>query len=139
MRVEQEKLNEEIATYRKRLDDLNNYKGPTVSAGDDSPDLTPPADPAAEKAAQRAVDAIKDRVAALELEADTLGMTETELELYKLQLAGASDEQIRAAATSLGLIDAYEMQTKAAEESAEAEKRRKEELQTKLMQADPQA
>lgn len=139
MRVEQEKLNEEIATYRKRLDDLNNYKGPTVSTGEDTPNLNPPADPAAEKAAQRAVDAIKDRVAALKLEADTLGMTETELELYKLQLAGATDEQIRAAATSLGLIDAYEMQTKAAEESAEAEKRRKEELQAKLMQADPQA
>lgn len=33
MRVEQEKLNEEIATYRKRLDDLNNYSAPTSEGG----------------------------------------------------------------------------------------------------------
>lgn len=131
----------ELKTYRDRLKAIDDEMGRRGSgapapSSEDTPNLTPPADTAGE---QRALDAIKDRIAALQLEADTLGMTETELELYKLQLAGASDEQIRAAATSLGLIDAYEMQTKAAEESAEAEKKRKEELQTKLMQADPQA
>src|SRR5690606_16987580 len=106
----------ELEAYRERLKAVNDEMGKRSSgtAGGDSPDLTPPADPAADKAEATRLKAIRDRIAALELEADTLGMTETELELYKLQLAGASDEQIRAAATSLGLIDAYEMQTKAA-------------------------
>lgn len=140
----------ELDTYRKRMADIDAEMGKRSSGapvtGGDTPNLIPLADPAAEKAADKAVeaanraaDAIKETVAALEMEADTLGMTETELALYKLQLAGASDAQIQAAATSRGLIDAYEMQTEAAERAAEAEAKRKEELQNKLMQADPEA
>jgi len=146
MRVEIEKVNGELDKYRGRLEDLNNVGNTpaaksTDSGGSGTPNLLPPTaetDKAAEDA-KRAADAIKETVAALQLEADTLGMTETELELYKLQLAGATDAQIQAAATSRGLIDAYEMQTEAAERAAEAEAKRKEELQNKLMQADPEA
>lgn len=66
-----------------------------------------------------------ERIKELELEADLLGMTATEQELYKLQLQGATDEQIRSAATSLALVEAYEAQKKAAEDLAAAEQKKR--------------
>src|SRR5690606_11932678 len=45
-----------------------------------------------------------------------LDMTATEAALYKLQLAGATDEQIRAAASSLAMIDANEQLLRSEEE-----------------------
>lgn len=71
--------------------------------------------------AERAAKAIADQVKELQLQADTLGMTSSELEIYKLQLAGATDEQIRAAQSSLSLVDAYSAQEEAAKASAKAE------------------
>lgn len=78
-----------------------------------------------EKAQKKATKALQEKIETLEQEADMLGMSKVEQELYKLQLAGATDEQIRSAATSLALIDAYEAQTKAAEALADAEERKR--------------
>lgn len=71
--------------------------------------------------ADRAAEAIARTIAALELEADTLGMTRSEVELYKLSLAGASDEQIRAAASALAAVDNYNALEQAAKDLAAAE------------------
>lgn len=82
-------------------------------------------------------DAIKDQVLAIQMQADMLGMTETETELYKLQLAGATDEQIRAAATALQLVDAYNMQAEAARRAAQAEEDKRNRAIAQVGQFDP--
>lgn len=131
-----------VVELRKALDSLSTAKPVDVVT------LTPPAtvEPgkpsAAQNEAARQADAIQDQVASLRRQAETLGMTETELELYKLQLAGATDEQIRAAASSRALIDAFEQQATAekaaADAAAEAQRKRAEQRQA-LGQADPLA
>lgn len=63
---------------------------------------------------------IAKTIAGYQLQADTLGMTATEVALYKLQLEGASDAQIQLAASLLSSVDNFEMQAKAAEEAAAA-------------------
>lgn len=90
--------------------------------------LLPPTviDDGDDKAAEKAAKALQKKIDDLELEADMLGMTATEQELYKLQLEGASDAQIRSAATSLALVEAYEAQKKAAEDLAAAEQKKRE-------------
>src|SRR5690606_29998678 len=103
-----EKTGAELATYQKRLEDLQNFKlsaAPKPDKSTPDPDVTPPD-----------TDAIQKQIAALELQADTLGMTSSELAIYKLDLAGATDEQIRAAQSSLSMIDAYEQQEQALED-----------------------
>lgn len=98
------------------------------------------ADTETAKAAQKTADAITKQITALQQQADMLGMTETEAELYKLQLAGATDEQIRAAASSRALIDAYEQQAdaeKAAADAAEEAKKKREAQRQTLGQLDP--
>lgn len=131
-------INKEIlAIQQRRIDEIKNENAPIVpTAG-----ATASAPSESEvKAAQKAADAIREQVEALRMQADTLGMTETELELYKLQLAGATDEQIRAAASSRALIDAFEQQADAekaaTEAAAEAERKRKAQRDA-LGQADP--
>ncbi|WP_438455430.1 hypothetical protein [Vreelandella venusta] len=60
-------------------------------------------------------DAIKQQVAALQMQAETLGMAEDELVLYKLAQEGATDSQLAAARAALDAVSAYE----ASEQSAE--------------------
>lgn len=64
---------------------------------------------------ERAANAIADQVAALQLQAATLGMAEDELVLYKLAQDGATDSQLAAARAALDAVSAYE----ASEQSAE--------------------
>lgn len=124
---------DELKTYQDRLKALDDEmarrgKGGTRGDGADKPNLTPPAPPKPtdeEKAQEKAEKALQKKIDALEQEADMLGMSKVEQELYKLQLEGATDEQIRSAATSLALVEAYEAQTKAAEELAAAEEKRR--------------
>lgn len=73
----------------------------------------------AEEERQRATAAIDQRVAALQLEADTLGMTAAQAELYKLHLDGATEAQYRAAEAALYAIEMQdELATRRAEEAA---------------------
>lgn len=99
--------------------------------------LLPPTiiDDKEEKAAEKASKALQKKIDDLELEADMLGMTATEQELYKLQLEGASDAQIRSAATSLALVEAYAAQKKAAEDLAAAEQKKREKYGTDSKEA----
>lgn len=73
----------------------------------------------AEEERQRASAAIDQRVASLQLEADTLGMTAAQAELYKLHLDGATEAQYRAAEAALHAIEMQdELATRRAEEAA---------------------
>lgn len=112
-RVRAEELKAELDGLIKRQEELNNWSPtakPKTSGGDPDPAVTPTVD----------TDAIQKQIAALELQADTLGLTSSELAIYKLELAGATDEQIRAAQSSLSMIDAYEQQEQALEDLAKA-------------------
>src|SRR5690606_13279101 len=80
-RVRAEELKAELDGLIKRQEELNNWS-PTAKAdapagSGEGPSLAPAAD----------TDAIQKQIAALELQADTLGMTSSELAIYKLELA----------------------------------------------------
>ncbi|MGO3056991.1 MAG: hypothetical protein ACTID3_08675 [Halomonas sp.] len=64
----------------------------------------------------RATDAIAKQIAALQMQAKTLGMAEDELVLYKLAQEGANEKQIEAARVALETVAAYEASQKAAED-----------------------
>lgn len=128
-----EKAGDEVKTYTDRLAALDKEmerRAKGGARGDEKPTLTTPKlddgkQTKEEKAAEKAAAALKAKIADLQLEADMLGMTATEQELYKLQLDGATDAQIRSAATSLALVEAYKAQTKAAEDAAAAEEKKR--------------
>ena len=65
-------------------------------------------------------DAIQKRIDALNLEAQTLGMTATQADLYKLAVDGATQSQIRAAEQAYATIDAYEAEREAIERNLES-------------------
>lgn len=102
-----------------------------------STDEGKPAKKTAKTDTEKVAEDIRDQVFALELQAATLGFTASELEIYKLELAGATDEQLRAAQSSLSLIDAFEMQEDAAKAAADAEEKRKAALAQQLTKVDP--
>ena len=65
---------------------------------------------------ERAQKAIADQIAALQLQAATLGMAEDELVLYKLAQEGATDAQLAAARGALDAVSAYEASEQAADD-----------------------
>lgn len=67
-------------------------------------------DPTASKAAQASTDKIQGMIAALQEQADVLGMSETSAQLYKLALAGASEEQLALAQNILATIESWKAQ-----------------------------
>jgi tape measure domain-containing protein len=116
----------ELGNYQKRLTEINaeldrrKTGGATSATGGGAPVLTSggagaPKATAAEKTAAREAQAIRDQVEALDIQAKTLGQTAAQVDVYKLKLAGATDEQIRAAQSSQVLIDTYNAQTDAEE------------------------
>jgi len=70
----------------------------------------------------KATDSIQKRVAALQLEAETLGMTARQEELYRARKEGATAAQLAAIDGSYRQIEAYEAEQKALEEKAEFER-----------------
>ncbi|WP_288659541.1 MULTISPECIES: hypothetical protein [Pseudomonas] len=82
---------------------------------------------AAAKSAQRQAKAIADQVAALQEQAAVLGMTSSEVTLYKLQQDGATESQIAAAKAALNSVTAYEEQKKAVEQLNEANEKNNQE------------
>lgn len=70
--------------------------------------------PSTDNSAAKAVADIDKQVAALQLQAVTLGMAEDELVLYKLAQEGATNEQIKAARAALDAVTAYEASEQAA-------------------------
>lgn len=67
-------------------------------------------DPTASKASQAATDKVYSMIEALQQQADTLGMNETSVQLYKLALAGASEEQLALAQNILANIESWKAQ-----------------------------
>ena len=74
---------------------------------------------------EKSLEAIKKRVEEARIEAATASMTKRETELYKLQLMGATQEQLKAADASLTVTETYDAQAKKIKELAAEEKRRK--------------
>ncbi|MEO1892513.1 MAG: tape measure protein [Alcanivorax sp.] len=70
----------------------------------------------------KATKSIQKRVAALQLEAETLGMTARQEELYRARKEGATAAQLAAIEGSYRQIEAYEAEQKALEEKAEFER-----------------
>lgn len=70
----------------------------------------------------KATDSIQKRVAALQLEAETLGMTARQEELYRARKEGATAAQLAAIDGSYRQMEAYEAEQKALEEKAEFER-----------------
>lgn len=73
----------------------------------------------AAKSTKAATSAIDSQIASLQLQAATLGMTNTESTLYKLNLDKASVSQVAAAKAALDMIDAFEKQKKSQQEAAD--------------------
>lgn len=65
-------------------------------------------------------DAIQKRVDALNLEAQTLGMTASEADLYRLKIDGATQSQLRAAEQAYLTIDAYDAERESIERNLES-------------------
>ncbi len=65
-------------------------------------------------------DAIQKRIDALNLEAQTLGMTATQADLYKLKIDGANQSQLAAAMAAYATIDAYGAEKEAIEANLES-------------------
>lgn len=95
---------------RDRLIELSNKPGEETPKGDGSGAhaITPPPEKT-----DKATQAIDRQIQALRLQADTLGMTADQVELYKLASEGASDIQLKKAAAALEAVSAYEKQAEA--------------------------
>jgi hypothetical protein len=76
------------------------------------------------KAAAAVRDSITPMIQALQEQAATLGMTGTEVALYRIEMEGANAAQLAVAASAAGVIDAYERQAEAAAAAAAAESER---------------
>lgn len=64
----------------------------------------------------REAEAIQSQVEGLEEQAAMLGMTSTQQKLYRLELDGATDAQLKQAKAALDTVDAFEAQKKAQDE-----------------------
>lgn len=101
---------ERFQNARDRLIELSNKPGEETPKGDGSgtPAITPPPEKT-----DKATQAIDRQIQALRLQADTLGMTADQVELYRLASEGASDIQLKKAAAALEAVSAYEKQAEA--------------------------
>lgn len=76
------------------------------------------------EAADKHKDRVESMVAAITLEAQTLGFTDAQRALYVATLKGATAEQLRAIETSYALIEAHEKEAQAAKDLALANKQK---------------
>ncbi|WP_272974795.1 tape measure protein [Alcanivorax jadensis] len=109
-------IEQQIADARERQ-----QNNPLIgSGGDSSPDQSASRPAPALGAGTGGSDAIQKRIDALNLEAQTLGMTATQADLYKLAVDGATQSQIRAAEQAYATIDAHEAEKDAIERNLES-------------------
>lgn len=73
------------------------------------------------KARAKASEAIDRQVAALQLQADTVGMSSEQATLYKLRVEGATEAQLANAEAALSAVSAYKEQAKAIKELNDAQ------------------
>ncbi len=113
-----ERLNAFIAQAREAAAELTAGAGAGDvfnGTGDGGTAAASSAASASAKEAQKAAAAIDQQVAALERQAETLGMTQDAVKLFELAQDGATDSQLAAARAALDAVSAYE----ASEQSAE--------------------
>lgn len=100
---------------RDRLIELGNKPGEDTPKGDEPPNQPPP------ETTDKATKAIDRQIESIRLQAETLGMTADQVELYKLAAEGATESQLRQAAAALQAVSAYEKQAEAIQLANEAE------------------
>ncbi|WP_417585297.1 tape measure protein [Pelagibacterium sp.] len=103
---------------RDRLIELGNKPGEATPKGDTSVSqtLTPPPE-----TTDKATKAIDRQIESIRMQAETLGMTADQVELYKLAAEGATESQLRQAAAALQAVSAYEKQAEAIQLANDAE------------------
>ena len=75
----------------------------------------------ADKARIRANEAIERQISALQLQADTIGMSAEQATLYKLRVEGATEAQLANAEAALSAVSAYKEQAKAIKDLNDAQ------------------
>jgi len=110
--ISAEAAEKEAAARDKAADALRNQAKASAAAA---------AQAKAEASAEKIrTDGIKETIEALELQALTFGLSTAQIEIYKLAMAGATDEQLALAEAALGTIAALE---RAEKQQAEANKK----------------
>lgn len=106
-----------LAQIERKIAEARQNQGPLLlnrNSGNDD-DTGDPPEPLGGGGDDKATKAIQKRVAALQLEAETLGMTARQEELYTARKEGATAAQLAAIDGSYRQIEAYEAEQKALE------------------------
>ena len=118
-----EEVKRKIEEVRERLQvayDLQQSFNQGFGNTNPDQDSGDPPEPLGGGGKDKAADSIQKRVAALQLEAETLGMTARQEELYTARKEGATAAQLAAIDGSYRQIEAYEAEQKALEASIES-------------------
>lgn len=115
-------LRAELDTVQQKAEDYRSTFSRLFEIAEGGPSSRPSEDKPAGNSGggNEAAKTIQKRIEALRLEAETLGMTATEADLYKLKIEGATQSQIRAAEQAYAVIDAYEAEKSAIERNLES-------------------
>ncbi|MFT6552998.1 tape measure protein [Alloalcanivorax venustensis] len=118
-----EEIKRKIEEVRERLQvayDLQQSFNQGFGNTNPDQDSGDPPEPLGGGGNDKATDSIQKRVAALQLEAETLGMTARQEELYRARKEGATAAQLAAIEGSYRQIEAYEAEQKALEFSIQS-------------------
>lgn len=115
-------LRAELDTVQQKAEDYRSTFSRLFEIAEGGPSSRPSEDKPAGNSGggNEAAKTIQKRIEALRLEAETLGMTASEADLYKLKIEGATESQIRAAEQAYAVIDAYEAEKSAIERNLES-------------------
>ncbi|WP_421710857.1 phage tail tape measure protein [Alcanivorax sp.] len=110
-------LRAELDTVQQKAEDYRSTFSRLFEIAEGGPSSRPSEDKPAGNSGggNEAAKTIQKRIEALRLEAETLGMTASEADLYKLKIDGATQSQLRAAEQAYLTIDAYEAEKEAIE------------------------
>lgn len=118
LRAELDTVQQKAEDYRSTFSRLFEIAEGGGSGAGDKPEDKPPS--GGNTANSGNTDAIQKRIDALNLEAQTLGMTATQADLYKLKIDGANQSQLAAAMAAYATIDAYGAEKEAIEANLES-------------------
>jgi|GEM_PF-2758268 len=115
-------LRAELDTVQQKAEDYRSTFSRLFEIAEGGPSSRPSEDKPAGNSGggNEAAKTIQKRIEALRLEAETLGMTATQADLYKLKIDGATQSQLRAAEQAYATIDAYDAEREAIERNLES-------------------
>lgn len=115
-------LRAELDTVQQKAEDYRSTFSRLFEIAEGGPSSRPSEDKPAGNSGggNEAAKTIQKRIEALNLEAQTLGMTASEADLYRLKIDGATQSQLRAAEQAYATIDAYEAEKEAIERNLES-------------------